>query len=117
MALTTAAISRINWRNGAISQFVNENEFITTFTDGSKEWRKHVLSPITLNYNWDLNPNIGVLHRMEFALDDTDTNVLQPAKIGADGIVEYWVDGKKVTEDWYPKKPRTPAKTMSKKTA
>ena len=89
--IITSVIGIIDWRDGAVSVWFNAEEFVTTLADKSKEWRKLDV-PIPTDRMIPLSRDIGVLHRVQFALDETETNVLQPAKIDSSGkVVEYWV--------------------------
>jgi len=104
----SSSIQRIIWTDGTIYTFLDEEHYIKEVVDSSKEWFK-MQDNTNKFWKFPLDPDMGIPHRCEFALDETGSEVLLPAKmfLANPELNTYWVNGKQVNEDWFPKKARS----------
>jgi hypothetical protein len=114
--IITASYQSIEWRDGSITRWIDENHIIITKPNGTQEWRK-LIEPYDANKIYVPPTDMGVFHRHEFALDpSTGDEILQPAVFNLANQVDnqYWVDGIQVNADWRPKQKSRNVKQIQK---
>jgi hypothetical protein len=104
----SSSILRIFWMDGTIYTFLDEENYIKEIANVSKEWFK-IKDKSSVFWQFPLDPDMGIPHRCEFSVDETGSEGLLPAKmfLANPELNTYWVNGKQVNEDWFPKKARS----------